>query len=77
MNVKHPQNVFYSFPIKNMFYDKWGYCFFYFYVTIWYYDYFNPFYATDLFWYPLKTSENQRFPDVFRGIKRDQWHEMG
>ena len=50
---------------------------FLFYVTIWYYDYFNPFYATDLFWYPLKTLENQRFPDVFRGIKRDQWHEMG
>ena len=33
----------------------------------------NPFYATDLFLYPLKTSENQRFS---WGIKRDQWHEM-
>ena len=38
---------------------------------------FNPFYATDLFRYPLKTLENQRFSDVFRGIKREQWHEMG
>ena len=28
---------------------------------------FNPFNATDLFWYPLKTSENQRFSDVFMG----------
>ena len=28
---------------------------------------FNPFHATDVFWYPLKTSENQRFSDVFRG----------
>ena len=30
----------------------------------------NPFYATDLFWYPLKTSENQRFSDVFRGYQK-------
>ena len=37
----------------------------------------NPFHVTGLFWYPLKTSENQRFSDVLRGIKRDQWHEMG
>ena len=28
---------------------------------------FNPFHATDLFWYPLKTSENLWYSDVFRG----------
>ena len=34
---------------------------------------FNPFHDTDLFLYPLKTSEN-----FFSGaIKRDQWHKMG
>ena len=39
-------------------------------------DVFNPIHATDLFQYPLKTSENQSF--LFsRGIKSDQWHEMG
>ena len=31
---------------------------------------FNPFHATDLFWYPLKTSENQRFSDVFREYQK-------
>ena len=30
----------------------------------------DPFHATDLFWYPLKTSENQRFSDVFRGYQK-------
>ena len=30
----------------------------------------NPFHATDLFWYPLKTSENLRFSDVFRGYQK-------
>ena len=30
----------------------------------------NPFYATDLFQYSLKTSENQRFSDVFRGYRK-------
>ena len=30
---------------------------------------FNPFHATDLFWYPMKTSENQRFSNVFRGYQ--------
>ena len=30
----------------------------------------NPFQATGLFWYPLKTSENQRFSDVFRGFRK-------
>ena len=29
------------------------------------------------FYTPLKTSENQRFSDFFRGIESDQWHEMG
>ena len=31
---------------------------------------FNPFHAADLFWYPLKASENQRFSDVFRGYQK-------
>ena len=30
----------------------------------------NLFHATDLFWYPLKTSENLRFSDVFRGYQK-------
>ena len=30
----------------------------------------NPFHATDLFWYPLKTSENQRFSDIFKGYQK-------
>ena len=34
----------------------------------------NPFHATDLFLYPVKTSENQRFFDFSGGIKRGQWH---
>ena len=29
----------------------------------------NPFHTTGLFLYPLKTSENQRFFDVFRGCR--------
>ena len=36
----------------------------------------NPDHFTGLFSYPLKTSENQRFSDVFKGYKRDQWHEV-
>ena len=39
--------------------------------------YLNPFYPTGLFRYPLKPSENQRFSNVFKGIERDQRHEMG
>ena len=31
---------------------------------------FNPFHATDLFLYLLKTSENQRFCDIFRGYRK-------
>ena len=34
------------------------------------FDYLNPFHATDLFWYPLKTSENLWFSDVFRGCQK-------
>ena len=30
----------------------------------------NLFYATDLFWYPLKASENQRFSDVFKKYQK-------
>ena len=30
---------------------------------------FNPFHATDFFLYPLKTSENLRFSDIFRGYR--------
>ena len=33
-------------------------------------DLINPFHATDLFWYPLKTSENLWFSDVFRGYQK-------
>ena len=38
----------------------------------------NQFYATDLFWYPLKTSENQGFSDVFRGYQKRlvTWNEL-
>ena len=36
----------------------------------------NPFHATRLFLYPLKTSEIQRFADVFRGYTIKPWHEM-
>ena len=40
---------------------------------------FNAFFATDLFPYPLKTSENQMVPDSFGGGARekDPWYEMG
>ena len=37
----------------------------------------NPFQANVLFLYPLKTSENLRFSDVFRGIEREYWPGMG
>ena len=30
----------------------------------------NPFHATGFFLYPLKTSENQRFSNVFRGYRK-------
>ena len=30
----------------------------------------NPFHATDLFWYPLKISENLCFSNVFRGYQK-------
>ena len=36
----------------------------------------NPFHALDLFWYPLKTSENQSFLMFSGGVKIDQGHEM-
>ena len=40
-------------------------------------DHFNPFHATGLFRYSLKTSENLWFFIFSGGIERDQWHEMG
>ena len=42
------------------------------------YDIYNVFDATVLFLYPLKTSENLWFSDVFMGYSkgRDGWHEM-
>ena len=40
-------------------------------------SYFNPFFLTVLFLYPLKISENFWFSDVFRGIEKEQWHEIG
>ena len=39
--------------------------------------FFNPFHAIGLILYPLKTSENQRFSDVFREYRTDQWHRIG
>ena len=38
----------------------------------------DPFHATGLFIYPLKTSENQRFSDVFRGYRKRPvaWNEL-
>ena len=39
--------------------------------------YFNSFNATALFLYPLKTSENNRFSDVFRGYRKRPVDEMG
>ena len=46
-------------------------CFWMFFVE------FNPCQFIGLFLYPQKTSENQRFSDVFRRIERDQRHAMG
>ena len=38
----------------------------------------NPFHGTVLFLYPLQTSENQKFSDVFRGyIEKEYCHEIG
>ena len=40
--------------------------------------FFNPFQANVPFLYPLKTSDNLWFSDVFRGgIEKNYWHEMG
>ena len=38
----------------------------------------NPFHAANLFWYPLKISENQRFSDIFRGYQKRSvaWNEL-
>ena len=37
----------------------------------------NPFHVTAVFLYPLKTSENQRFSDVFWGYRKKSVHEVG
>ena len=37
---------------------------------IFFWKLFNPFHATGLFLYPLKTSKNLRFSDVFRGYRK-------
>ena len=37
----------------------------------------NPFHATGIFLYPLKTSENLWFSDIFKGYRKKLWHEMG
>ena len=34
-------------------------------------DLLNRFHATDRFWYPLKTSENLWFSDVFQGVSKE------
>ena len=38
----------------------------------------NPFHATDLFWYPLETSENLWFSNAFRGYQKRwvAWNEL-
>ena len=36
----------------------------------------NAFYANVLFLYPLKTSENQTFRDVFKGKESEYWFEI-
>ena len=41
------------------------------------FEWFNPFHATDLFWYPWKHEKTRGFLTFSGGIKRDQWHEMG
>ena len=39
----------------------------------WYMESFKPILATCIFLYPMKTSESQRFSNVFKGyIERDQ-----
>ena len=37
---------------------------------------FNPFYATSLYLYHQKTSENLWFSDLSGVAKKGQWHEM-
>ena len=37
----------------------------------------DPFHFNVLFLYPLKTSENLWFSDVFRGIETGHWRKMG
>ena len=44
---------------------------------LWVFQVINPCHATDLFWYPLKASENRSSLMFSGGIKRDQWQEMG
>ena len=38
---------------------------------------FSQFHPTGLFLYQRQTSKNLLFSDIFRGLERDQWHEMG
>ena len=35
----------------------------------------NPFHAYVLFLYPLKTEENQKFSDFFRGVQIGHWRD--
>ena len=37
----------------------------------------NPSHGNVPFLYPLKTSGNQRFSDVFRGYRNGTWREIG
>ena len=37
----------------------------------------NSFHVFGVFLYAQKTSENQRFSNIFRGYRKRQWHEMG
>ena len=42
-----------------------------FFINNWHVTSLHPFHTTDLFWYPLKTSENQKFSDVFKGVAKE------
>ena len=44
---------------------------------VWLRCYLAQFMSLFSFYASLKTSENQRFSDVFRGIEKDQLHEIG
>ena len=59
--------VFRTFMLRGVYVFKWRSCWLFM----------NPFYATGIFFYFLKTTENPWFTDVFKGyIGRDERHEI-